>query len=93
MILVHRLDGDPMFLNDELIESIEANPETVVTMVDGRRLVLSDTPPEIVEAAKRFRASVLLTVDELRREGRAQVVHLRTVEEDGPTDSPAPTGE
>jgi flagellar protein FlbD len=87
MILVHRLDGGPMFLNDELIESIEATPETVVTMVDGRRLVLSDKPSEVVEAAVRFRASVLATLEGMRR-GDAETLHLHPVDDPQRTDYP-----
>lgn len=36
MILVHRLKGDRLFLNADLVESIEETPDTVVTLVDGR---------------------------------------------------------
>ena len=80
-----------MFVNDELIESIEATPETVVTMVDGGSLVLSDTPSEIGEAAVGFRASVLATVEHMRRDGVAEVLHLHSVEDHGPSDSPGGT--
>ena len=60
MILVHRLRGEPMFLNTDLIEFIESTPDTVVTLADGRKLVVSDTPEEIVERARQYRASVLV---------------------------------
>lgn len=66
MILVHRLKGEPMFLNADLIESIEARPDTVITLVDGRKAVVAETPEEIVGRIREFRAAVLATVDELR---------------------------
>lgn len=66
MILVHRLKGEPMFVNADLIESIEARPDTVVTLIDGRKTVVAESPEEIVERVREFRAAVLAAVDELR---------------------------
>lgn len=69
MVLVHRLKGEPIFINADMIESVESCPDTVVVMVDGRTFVLSDGPEEIVERIRRFRASVLVAADELRDAG------------------------
>jgi flagellar protein FlbD len=66
VILVHRLKGQPMFINADLIESVESTPDTVVILADGRRYVLSDRPEDIVERSVRFRASVLVAAEEMR---------------------------
>ncbi|MCP3997447.1 MAG: flagellar FlbD family protein [bacterium] len=66
MIAVHRLRGEPMFLNADLVESIEANPDTVLTLVDGRRIVVSDSPEDVADRIIEFRASVLVSAAELR---------------------------
>jgi flagellar protein FlbD len=66
MIAVHRLRGEPMFLNADLIESIEATPDTVLTLVDGRRIVVSDSPEDVADRIIEFRASVLVSAAELR---------------------------
>ncbi len=66
MILVHRLRGEAVWLNPDLIESIESTPDTVVTLVDGRRAVVADPVDEVVERILTFRASVLVTADDLR---------------------------
>ena len=66
MIAVHRLRGEPMFLNADLIESIEATPDTVFTLVDGRRIVVADTPEEVADRIVEFRASVLVSAAEMR---------------------------
>jgi flagellar protein FlbD len=55
-----------MFLNADLLESIEATPDTVLTLVDGRRIVVSDSPDEIAERIVEFRASVLVSAAQLR---------------------------
>lgn len=87
MILVHRLRGEPMFLNDDLIETIEATPDTVVTLVDGKKLILADTPEELVERARLYRASILDAVEELRMARQGEVVPFPVVmSEDGSED-------
>ncbi len=66
MILVHRLTGESLFLNADLIETIEAAPDTIVTLVDGRRILLEEDPQAVVTAVSRFRAAVIVAADELR---------------------------
>ncbi|MEM9035318.1 MAG: flagellar FlbD family protein [Actinomycetota bacterium] len=66
MILVHRLKGEPLFVNSDLIETIEATPDTVISLADGRKIVVSEAPDEVVDAARRYRASVIVATDELR---------------------------
>lgn len=70
MIVVHRLKGERMFLNADLMESIEELPDTVVTLVDGRRIVVADSAEEIAERIVAFRASVLVSASEMRGGGR-----------------------
>lgn len=66
MILVHRIKGEPMFVNADLIESIEASPQTVVTLVDGRRAVVAETPEEIVARIRAYRASIIVEAEAQR---------------------------
>ena len=76
MILVHRLRGDAVWLNPDLIESVESTPDTVVTLVDGRRAVISDPVDDVIERILTFRASVLVTADGLRHEPARQALHV-----------------
>ncbi|MCP3911085.1 MAG: flagellar FlbD family protein [Actinomycetia bacterium] len=62
MIRVSRLNGGTLGLNADLIERIEQTPDTVVTLVDGKKLLLIDTPDEIIEKVVTFRATVLARV-------------------------------
>ena len=66
MIQVHRLRGEPLFVNADLVEAIESTPDTVITLLDGRRLVVSDSAQDVVEAIRSFRASVLVAAERLR---------------------------
>lgn len=77
MIPVHRLKGEPFFINADLIELIEALPDTVVTLVDGRKFVVSETPKQIVDHVREFRASVLVAADQLRTSDPGKLVLLQ----------------
>ncbi len=68
MIVVHRLKGERMFLNADLVESVEETPDTVLTLVDGRRLVVADAADEIAARILEFRASILVSASEMRNQ-------------------------
>jgi flagellar protein FlbD len=61
MIRLHRL-GHPdedYHLNPDLIVSIEATPDTVVTLTTGVKLLVSECPENVVRAIAEWRAAVL----------------------------------
>ncbi len=78
MIRLHRIRGEEMFLNADLIESMEVTPDTVLTLIDGRKMVIADDPNVVVDEIARFRARVLCAADEMRSGGgtAAEVVRL-----------------
>jgi len=80
MILVHRLKGEPMFINCDLIESIESTPDTIVTMVDGRRLVVGESPQDVIDRVREHRAAILAASSAFRAGERPQ---LRLLEGSG----------
>jgi flagellar protein FlbD len=59
VIILTRLGGGlPIALNPDLIERAEPTPDTVLTLVDGHKLVISESVPELVELVRQWRASV-----------------------------------
>ena len=60
MITLHRLGHAnlPVRLNCDLILTIEANPDTVVSLVTGARLVVTESPDEVVAAVRDWRAEI-----------------------------------
>jgi flagellar protein FlbD len=60
MIAVTRLDGSALVLNAELIERIEATPDTVVTMTSGETFVVREAPTAIVDRVVEYRRAVLM---------------------------------
>jgi len=60
MIPLHRL-SDPhreLYVNPELIHAVEATPDTVLTMTNGTRLVVSEAARDVVELIRSWRAGI-----------------------------------
>ncbi|MBI3985837.1 MAG: flagellar FlbD family protein [Lentisphaerae bacterium] len=49
MIRVKDLHGKQLYINVDMIEFLEANPDTQIVMNDGRRVFVRETPEDIVE--------------------------------------------
>jgi len=61
MIALHRLTHpeQPFYLNPDLIQAIEATPDTVVSLETATKFVVIETPEEIVEQIRDWRASII----------------------------------
>ncbi len=55
MILVHRLDGAPFYLNAELVETVEATPDTVIVLVNGHRYIVKEQIEEVIARILTYR--------------------------------------
>ncbi len=60
MIRVTRLNGSIYVLNCELIETVEATPDTVITTTNGKKFVVAETVDEIVEKVIKYKAKIQL---------------------------------
>ena len=59
MIELHRLHGNgTIWVNADLIETLEAVPDTVVTLVNKRRFVLEDPISEVIDKLVAYRARI-----------------------------------
>lgn len=59
MIVLTRLNGPPFALNPDLIERVDANPDTVVTLVGGIKYVVAETLDELLVKVREFRGQVI----------------------------------
>jgi flagellar protein FlbD len=59
MIHVTRLNGPAFALNPDLIERLEATPDTVIHLVDGTNYVVRESVEEIVARVRESRAAVI----------------------------------
>lgn len=58
MIRVTRLNGVEVVVNAGAIESLEATPDTVVRLVNGRRLAVRETVDEVIEKVIAYQREV-----------------------------------
>lgn len=58
MILLTRLSGKEYYVNAEQVEFAEATPDTVVTMLSGKKMVVRETIDEVVERMARYHLEV-----------------------------------
>ena len=59
MIQVTRLNHTKVVLNSDLIEEIEATPDTVISLTTGQKIIVLESTEEIVERIRRYRQSIL----------------------------------
>lgn len=59
MIKLTRLNQIPLILNADLIEHIDATPDTVVSLTSGQKFLVAESPQEVVDKVVEFRRSLL----------------------------------
>jgi flagellar protein FlbD len=62
MIEVTRLNGNPMLVNSDLIKIAEASPDTMLTLINGEKLIVREGCQEILDKVLAYRALLLATV-------------------------------
>ena len=67
MIRVSRLNGEQFALNPDLIERVEAHPDTVAFLVDGTKYVVKESVDEVLQEIREYRAGILSTSYEMDR--------------------------
>lgn len=59
MIVVTRLNLTRFAVNPDLIERVQASPDTTIIMVDGARFVVQESMEQLIAQITDFRARVL----------------------------------
>jgi flagellar protein FlbD len=59
MITLTRLSGSVFVLNSDLIERIDSTPDSVVTLIDGKKYVVRESLEEIIDAVRAYRSEVV----------------------------------
>jgi flagellar protein FlbD len=67
VIRVTRLNGERFALNPDLIERVEAHPDTVAFLVDGTKYVVKESVDEVLQEIREYRAGILATSYEMDR--------------------------
>jgi flagellar protein FlbD len=58
MIKLTRLNREALVLNSDLIEYVEATPDTVITLTNGAKLRVTETTDEVTARVIEFRRAI-----------------------------------
>ena len=58
MIDVMRLDGKKYWVNPHMIESMETTPDLTLTMLSGRKIIVKNSPEEVIEKIVTYRRQI-----------------------------------
>ncbi|MEM7326011.1 MAG: flagellar FlbD family protein [Actinomycetota bacterium] len=81
MIVFRRLGGELIALNPDLIERVEATPDTVVTLVGEKKFLVAETLDEVLGLVTDYRAFVMsrsmdLNIDIETNSAGGRVLHI-----------------
>ena len=55
MIKVTKLNNDEIVVNADLIEFVEANPDTIISLISGKKIMVKESPQEIIKRTAAYR--------------------------------------
>lgn len=62
MIKLTRLDNREVVVNADLVEFVEATPETIISMTTGKKVVVRESVDEVIRRFVEFRHRVMPVV-------------------------------
>ena len=68
MVSVSRLGGKVFYLNPDLIEIMEETPDTVITLLNGTKYVVSESTEEILARIVAYRREVFVNLPAVYKE-------------------------
>lgn len=58
MIILHRLNGKEFVVNSDLIQYVEATPDTLLTLISGEKIMVLEKVDEVISAVRTFKRGV-----------------------------------
>jgi flagellar protein FlbD len=62
MIELTRLNGNQIMLNSDLIKTAESSPDTMLTLINGEKMIVREPTAEVMERVMVYRARLLATL-------------------------------
>jgi flagellar protein FlbD len=94
MIELTRLNGNPMTLNSDLIKTAESSPDTMLTLINGEKLIVREECSEVVERVLAYRSRLLAAVAKRMNsfDDLPKAVSLASLDVSGQPSAALPTG-
>jgi flagellar protein FlbD len=58
MIAVTRLNGSKLHINALLIETVEETPDTIITLTNGKKFIVSEKSSEVIRSIRHYLRSI-----------------------------------
>lgn len=58
MIYVTRLNGDGLMINADMIEFVEATPDTIITTVTGKKINVTESTDTVLERIIEYKRQI-----------------------------------
>jgi flagellar protein FlbD len=58
MILLHKLNNTPFYLNHRHIESFESTPDTIITLTNDKKYLVKESPERITELVEEYHKKI-----------------------------------
>jgi flagellar protein FlbD len=55
MVKVTRLNGSELVINADLIEFVEAIPDTIISLVTGKKIMVKESPDDVIIRVAEFK--------------------------------------
>jgi uncharacterized protein YlzI (FlbEa/FlbD family) len=59
VIQLTRLNGNPIALNSDLIKFVENAPDTVITLINGEKIIVRENSDDVIHRIVEFRRAVM----------------------------------
>ena len=59
MIQLTRLNNSSLIVNSDLIKFVEQSPDTVITLLNGEKMIVRESVEQVMERIVQFRRAVL----------------------------------
>ena len=60
MIKLTRLNKSNLIVNSELIEFVEATPDTIITLTTGQKVIVRESVDEVIDSVVEFKRRIFL---------------------------------
>lgn len=65
MIQLRLINGSEIVLNSDLIEFMEATPDTVISLSNGKKMIVKESVSEVIDKVVEFRRRIGIRMQEL----------------------------
>jgi len=66
MVRITRLNGSTLVVNSDMIEFLEATPDTIVTLTTGRKVVAKESIDELIDKVVEYKRRCLQLEPEVK---------------------------